>query len=92
MILLPAVAPETGYFSPPSLDGYTLHRKHGEDSDCDGILDEVYRLDKGRPVSLSHDKNQLWRAAPAICAAESTACASIVAYEYLFKTLKFHGV
>jgi hypothetical protein len=63
MYLLPAGALETGYFSPPGLDGYTLHREHEGDGDGDGTNEthiKQYFSPTGDSIFNMTTKGRLW--------------------------------
>lgn len=59
----PAGALETGYFSPPVLDGFSLHREHDGDGDGDGN-DEThirqYYNPAGDSIFNMTTKSRLW--------------------------------
>ena len=61
--LLPASALETGYFSPPSLDDYKLHREHDGDGDGDGTNEthiRQYYSPAGDSIFSMTTKGRLW--------------------------------
>lgn len=63
MYLLPAGALEKGYFSPPGLDGYTLHREHDGDGDGDGTNEthiRQYYSPTGDSIFNMTTKGRLW--------------------------------